>query len=91
MTRCSSGPTSPKTTTTVSGTPSRLTAARRVTARLSAAFRSRLLAGCADVHELVHRHQLDRGHTEALQVADYGWVGQPGVGMTPARPRTWTS
>jgi hypothetical protein len=37
------------------------------------------------VHELVHRHQLDRGHTEALQVADYGWVGQPGVGALQIR------
>ena len=32
------------------------------------------------VHELVHRHQLDRGDTEALQVVDYGRVGQPGIG-----------
>jgi hypothetical protein len=47
MTRCSSSPTSPKTATTVSGTPSRRTAARRVTAMLSAAFRSRPRAGCA--------------------------------------------
>jgi hypothetical protein len=30
-------------------------------------------------HELVHRHQLDRGDTEALQIADYGWVGQTRV------------
>ena len=28
---------------------------------------------------LVHRHQLDRGDTEALQVADYGRVGQPRI------------
>ena len=37
------------------------------------------------MHELVHRHQLDRGHTEALQVADYGWVGQTGVGALQIR------
>lgn len=36
--------------------PSRLTAARRVTARLSAAFRSRPLAGCAEQGNLHAAH-----------------------------------
>ena len=34
------------------------------------------------VHELVHRHQLDRGHPEALQVFHDRRVGDAGVGAT---------
>ena len=30
----------------------------------------------AVVHELVHRHQLDRGHAEPLEVRDHRRVGQ---------------
>ncbi len=34
------------------------------------------------LHELVHRHQLDRGDSEALQVVDDGRMGEAGVGPT---------
>ena len=36
-------------------------------------------------HELVHRHQLDRGDAQPRQVLDHGRMGQPGVGA--ALPR----
>ena len=35
------------------------------------------------VHELVHRKQLDGGHSEPLQVRDRGGMPQPGI--TPAQ------
>jgi len=36
-------------------------------------------------HELVNRHELDRGDTQALQVTDHGRVGQPRVGALQVR------
>jgi len=40
-------------------------------------------------HELVHRHQLDSGHTEALQVADDGRVSQPRIRALQLRRNLW--
>ena len=36
-------------------------------------------------HELVHRHELDRGDTQALQIVDHDRVGQPCIGAPQLR------
>ena len=59
-----------------------------------------LLEQRAVVHELVHRHQLDRGHAEPGEVLDDRRVGEAGVraaqllgdvGVQLVRPLTWAS